>query len=511
MSDLQQLCSILQNHIHHFLRLPLSYFHVDNSVKKWCDANGIANIVTDDSSGEGWTKKPTDTKAVEFLDSDWTVLENGSTNFENWAVNNAASWLDTVNLFDKFKTWIAASTYTTIRHKNMVYRGVVENLADLERGATLKELGRNFDEGKNLVGTENIIKEGYSKVTDKLVTMITAFPNCQIKLNEKVTKIKTVVDASAGYVSTVTTNGGTHLAPRIVVTLPLGVLKANTIVFDPALPTDKTNAIAKLGVGLLNKISILYSKNFWTNDVNELGPAMWFTVLDPTALNLTIGAEPPKPQREFWNAAKYFSKPVVTMLYGATTADDYEKLTDAEVVKIADDLFRSLWTGTSDAVIKGYNISRWRADEHAKGSYSYLPPGASVQNRNDLCKYLNNGIYWAGEHCSVDYPATVHGAFDSGTSAVSAIPVKPTTSTPTSSKPTSLKPTSLKPTSLKPTSSKPASLKPTSSKPTSSKPTSLKPTSSKPSSSKPSSSKPTSSKPTLSKPTSSKPTSSKPS
>jgi hypothetical protein len=64
------------------------------------------------------------------------------------------------------------------------------------------------------------------------------------------------------------------------------------------------------------------------------------------------------------------------MLYGATTADDYEKLTDAELVKIADDLFRSLWTGTSDAVIKSYAISRWRADEHANGAYSHLPPGS---------------------------------------------------------------------------------------------------------------------------------------
>ena len=65
----------------------------------------------------------------------------------------------------------------------------MENVADLERGATLKELGRNFDEGNNLVGTENIIPEGYSKVADKLATVVTAFPNCQIEINEKATNI----------------------------------------------------------------------------------------------------------------------------------------------------------------------------------------------------------------------------------------------------------------------------------------------------------------------------------
>jgi len=84
-------------------------------------------------------------------------------------------------------------------------------------------------------------------------------------------------------------------------TVPLGVLKGNTIVFEPILPIEKTNAIAKLGVGL---ITLLYSKDFWTNSKNGLGKAVWFTVLDPTALADPIGAEPPKLQRESWNAAK---------------------------------------------------------------------------------------------------------------------------------------------------------------------------------------------------------------
>ncbi len=48
--------------------------------------------------------------------------------------------------------------------------------ADLERGATMKQLGKNFDEGKEMAGTENIIPNGFSSVPNKLVTMITAFP-----------------------------------------------------------------------------------------------------------------------------------------------------------------------------------------------------------------------------------------------------------------------------------------------------------------------------------------------
>ena len=145
-----------------------------------------------------------------------------------------------------------------------------------------------------------------------------------------------------------------------MVSLPLGVLQAGTIAFEPNLSADKVNAIEKLGMGLLNKITLVYSNNFWMNDSNGLGRGTWFTVIDPTANS--VGVEPSKPQREFWNAAKYFNnKPVVTMLVGATTADDCEMQSDTTLVKIADDLFRSLWTDTSTAVVTGYTVESRRA------------------------------------------------------------------------------------------------------------------------------------------------------
>lgn len=45
-------------------------------------------------------------------------------------------------------------------------------------------------------------------------------------------------------------------ADAVVVTVPLGVLKAGTISFHPPLPEWKTQAINNLGFGLLNKASV---------------------------------------------------------------------------------------------------------------------------------------------------------------------------------------------------------------------------------------------------------------
>lgn len=41
----------------------------------------------------------------------------------------------------------------------------------------------------------------------------------------------------------------------MIVTLPLGCLKSGDISFEPSLPEWKTDAIAKLGYGNLNKVT----------------------------------------------------------------------------------------------------------------------------------------------------------------------------------------------------------------------------------------------------------------
>ena len=48
--------------------------------------------------------------------------------------------------------------------------------------------------------------------------------------------------------------GGTLRARRAVITVPLGVLKAGDITFEPPLPEAKAAAISSLGFGALDKV-----------------------------------------------------------------------------------------------------------------------------------------------------------------------------------------------------------------------------------------------------------------
>lgn len=53
----------------------------------------------------------------------------------------------------------------------------------------------------------------------------------------------------------VTSAGRVHRCDAVIVTAPLGVLKAGAIRFVPELPAWKLEAVRKLGFGDLNKVS----------------------------------------------------------------------------------------------------------------------------------------------------------------------------------------------------------------------------------------------------------------
>ena len=69
-------------------------------------------------------------------------------------------------------------------------------------------------------------------------------------------------------------------------------------------------------------------------------------------------------------------------------------------------------------------MTRWRQDEFARGSYSYVAAGSSGNDYDFMAAAISparNGplvprprVFFAGEHTMRNYPATVHGALLSG-------------------------------------------------------------------------------------------------
>lgn len=110
-------------------------------------------------------------------------------------------------------------------------------------------------------------------------------------------------------------DGRCFVADSAIVTVPLGILKADLIEFQPKLPDWKLSAIADLGVGNENKIALLFDEVFWPN-VELLG------VVAPTSYACGY----------FLNLHKASGHPVLVYMAAGRFAYDLEKLSDEAAV-----------------------------------------------------------------------------------------------------------------------------------------------------------------------------------
>ncbi len=200
------------------------------------------------------------------------------------------------------------------------------------------------------------------------------------------------------------TNRGEFTADRAIITVPLGVLKAGRISFAPALPEAKTQAIQRLGMGLLDKIVLRFNRVFWDADADYLN------YIAPTR-----GDWP-----EFVNLAPAVHMPVLVALRGANTARDAESRSDADLVTDAMRVLRMMY-GNDVPDPTGALVTRWAADPFALGAYSYVPVGVSNMEYDALGASVAGRLFFAGEATVRDYPATVHGAWLSGLRVAEAI------------------------------------------------------------------------------------------
>ncbi|XP_008784889.2 polyamine oxidase 3 [Phoenix dactylifera] len=235
-----------------------------------------------------------------------------------------------------------------------------------------------------LPGGHGIMVRGYRPVINTLARGL------DIRLNHRVTKI---VQRNMG-VEVSVENGKTFVADAAVITIPLGVLKANFIKFEPRLPDWKEEAIKNLAVGVENKIVLLFDKVFWPN-VEYLG------VVSSTSYSCSY----------FLNLHKATGHQVLVYMPSGRLALDIEKLSDEAAANFAFGQLKQILPDASKPI--RYLVSRWASDVNSLGSYSYDAVGKPHELYERLRNPVDN-LFFAGEATSLKYSGTVHGAFSTG-------------------------------------------------------------------------------------------------
>ncbi len=263
-----------------------------------------------------------------------------------------------------------------------------------EYAADLSDLSyASVDGGSGSRGGDVVFPGGYGQIVDVLARGAT------IRRGQAVTEI----DHSGPAIVVTASGGATFEAARVIVTVPLGVLKDDFISFRPSLPSRKRSAIANLEMGVLNKTYLLFDDVFWDRDVERLQ----YVSADNGQWAETISLYP------------YMGQPILAMLNAGTFGTQLERLSDREVVARAVAALTNMYgdvPAPSDV-----RVTRWRSDPWTHGSYSYVPAGSSFAEHATLGEPVGDKVFFAGEATRDDYPATVHGAYLSGVRAARQI------------------------------------------------------------------------------------------
>ncbi|KAL0682579.1 hypothetical protein Bca4012_049426 [Brassica carinata] len=245
-----------------------------------------------------------------------------------------------------------------------------------------------WDQDECLSGGHGLMVQGYEPVIRTIAKDI------DIRLNHRVTKVsrtsnnKVIVEAE----------GGTNfVADAVIITVPIGVLKANLIQFEPELPQWKTSAISDLGVGNENKIALRFENVFWPN-VEFLG------MVAPTSYSCGY----------FLNLHKATGHPVLVYMAAGNLAKDLEKLSDEATANFVMLQLKKMFPDAPDPA--QYLVTRWGTDPDTLGCYAYDVVGMPEDLYARLGEPVDN-IFFGGEAVNVEHQGSAHGAFLAGVSA----------------------------------------------------------------------------------------------
>ncbi|XP_047157231.1 lysine-specific histone demethylase 1 homolog 3 [Vigna umbellata] len=246
-------------------------------------------------------------------------------------------------------------------------------------------------------GAHCMIKGGYSSVVESLGEGIT------IHLNHVVTNVSYgIKEPGQSYkVKVSAANGNEFFGDAVLVTVPLGCLKAETIQFSPPLPQWKCSSVQRLGYGVLNKVALEYPNIIWDDEVDYFG-----------------ATDEERNSRGqcfmFWNVRKTVGAPIFIALVVGKAAIDGQSLSSYDHVKHALKVLRKLFGQDSVPDPVAYVVTDWGRDPFSYGAYSYVAVGASGEDYDILGRPVDNCLFFAGEATCKEHPDTVGGAMMSG-------------------------------------------------------------------------------------------------
>lgn len=194
-------------------------------------------------------------------------------------------------------------------------------------------------------------------------------------------------------------DGSTFEANKVIVTVPVSILKNGGITFSPGLPGTHTGSLAKIGMGASFRAIIEFKRNLWGESVGFIFGSTNVPEFMSMGLNRSV-----------------FNATLQVTVNGAKAAT-YSSLGDGAIDALLADLDLLYNDGAPvnpvgyatkyvrrkvDPVTLAetdpiYVMEDWTVREHILGGYSYPMPGATNEDRKNIGLPINDKLFFAGE------------------------------------------------------------------------------------------------------------------
>jgi len=221
----------------------------------------------------------------------------------------------------------------------------------------------------------------------------------QVQRNEVVTAI----NYGSNPVVITTAGGRTVEASRVIVTVPVSVLKGNSVRFSPGLPSSITGPLGRMGMDACVRVIVEFRKNFWGEDTTFI----WGGSSAIQIFNTGLGR------------SRFFQTTTITV-YGPKAAE-LSALGNNMMPVLLDELDQFFNGQASQFVRRDLQsnqiisiIKDWTREPFIEGGQSYLMPAGSLADRTALAQPVGNRLFFAGEATDDSGDAgTVNGALAS--------------------------------------------------------------------------------------------------
>lgn len=269
------------------------------------------------------------------------------------------------------------------------YKYIVENIAG-DQGASAERLSVKYnaiDEEKLNSGDDDLkFEETFFDFIDR---QIAVHVKDKIKLNTIVKKI----DYSADKISITDSNNSVYTTDKVIITVPITILKDGDIEFSPALPSAQTAAFNKIGMDAGMKVFLKFSSRFY--DQNIIGGEICAAYADDSV-------------------GKSANDNVLLAFVMGVQAEELTALgSDEAIVNALLAELDTMYDGQATANFIDSHVENWTTNPFVKGAYSYSSVGIG-DARKDAARPVNDKLFFAGEAMAVTGYQSVQGAVETG-------------------------------------------------------------------------------------------------